>query len=357
MRALLVKMSSLGDLVHALPAVTAAQARGVRFDWVVEEAYQAIVERHPAVDRVIPIAWRRWRSAPWGFGGEMGAFLKALRSQEYDLLLDAQGLAKSAAVARLARGAEVVGFATRDVRERAAAWVYGRRVEVPRRQHAIDRQCQLFAGAFGYVWDADEAVDFGVSEADGPRELCLFLHGSTWDVQALAGADVDRSRPKGGDGGSRTPAALGQCVGAGASQAHCGRRRRPGFGRLGLVGLSCLLQRARLVIGVDSGLTHLAAALGAPTLALHGSTSHELTGCRGRHTRILASAFGCAPCQSRTCRYRGPGRTWRNEPVAPPCYAELAPDRVWAAALELMDAAGVLHILSTSLSVASKGTC
>ena len=344
MRALLVKMSSLGDLVHALPAVTAAQARGVRFDWVVEEAYQAIVERHPAVDRVIPIAWRRWRSAPWGFGGEMGAFLKALRSQEYDLLLDAQGLAKSAAVARLARGAEVVGFAKRDVRERAAAWVYGRGVEVPRRQHAIDRQCQLFAGAFGYVWDADEAVDFGVSEADGPRELCLFLHGSTWTSKLWPVPMWIDLAHRAGTVGLEPLLPWGNAL----EHGRAARIAEGGAGRvldaLDLSDLVALLQRARLVIGVDSGLTHLAAALGAPTLALHGSTSHELTGCRGRHTRILASAFGCAPCQSRTCRYRGPGRTWRNEPVAPPCYAELAPDRVWAAALELMDAAGVLHI-------------
>ena len=344
MQALLVKMSSLGDLVHALPAVTASGRRGVRFDWVVEEAYQPVVERHPAVARAIPIAWRRWRKAPWDFGGEIRAFRNALRAKEYDLLLDAQGLVKSAVVARLARGRETVGFARHDVRERAAAWVYGREVEAPRHQHAIDRQGQLFAGAFGYAWGSDEASDFGILENDGPRELCVFLHGSAWAsklwpapmwidlARRSAAAGLEPLLPWGDEEERRRAQRIVQDGGGRVLEA------------LDLSEWVALLQRARLVIGVDSGLTHLAAALGAPTLALHGSTSAALTGCRGRRSRVLASAFGCAPCQSRACRYRGPGRTWRNQPVAPPCYAELAPARVWAAALELMDAAGVLHI-------------
>ena len=349
MQALLVKMSSLGDVVHALPAVTAAQRRGVRFDWVVEEDYQAVAERHPSVDRVIPIAWRRWRSAPWDFGGEMGAFLKALRAKEYDLLLDAQGLIKSAAVMRLARGKETVGFALRDVREAAAAWAYGRGISVPKQQHAIDRQHQLFAGAFGYADDLPAVDDFGLQASAAARAAdcgaaCLFLHGSAWPsklwpeamwvdlAQRAVAADLEPLLPWGNA----------------AERSRAQRIAEQGGGRvldaLDLDGWIGLLQSTRLVIGVDSGLTHLAAALGAPTLALHGSTSAALTGCRGANTRVLASTFGCAPCLSRACRYRGPGRTWRNAPVAPPCYAELSPRRVWAEALELMDAAVVLHI-------------
>lgn len=347
MRALLVKMSSLGDVVHALPAVTAAGRRGVRFDWVVEEAYQPVVERHPAVDRAIPIAWRRWRKALWEFGGEMRAFHNALTASKYDLVLDSQGLMKSAVVAGLARGSEKVGFAKGDVRESQAAWVYGRGIAVPPAQHAIDRQRQLFAAAFGYAEDAPPVDDFGLAIGSGQGcagNPCVFLHGSAWPsklwpeamwialVRRAMAAGLEPLLPWGNE----------------AERSRARRIAEQGGGRvldaLELDGWVALLQRARLVVGVDSGLTQLAAALGAPTLALHGSTSAELTGCRGRRSRVLASAFGCAPCQSRACRYRGPGRTWRNRPVMPPCYAELAPARVWAAALELMDAAGVLHI-------------
>ena len=103
MRVLLIKMSSLGDVVHTLPAVTDAARHGVVFDWVVEEAFAAIPEAHPAVRRVLPIAWRRWRKALIGDRAELAAFARSLREERYDLILDAQGLIKSAAVALLGR--------------------------------------------------------------------------------------------------------------------------------------------------------------------------------------------------------------------------------------------------------------
>ena len=341
MRALLVKTSSLGDVVHALPAVTAAHRHGVQFDWVVEEAYQAIAKRHPAVDRVVPIAWRRWRRRLWRSHGELAEFLANLGAREYDLVLDAQGLVKSALVVAAARGSETVGFAGRDAREAAAAWFYRRGVAVPRQQHAIDRQRQLFAGAFGYAQDAAEPLDFGLSRgapaSRARRSECLFLHGGSWPSklwpealwielarQASAaqfavrlpwGSEAERRRAQriaDGGGGQVLPAMdIGEWIDA--------------------------LQGARLAVGVDSGLAHLAAALGTPTLVLHGSTATALTGCRGERAATLASTFHCAPCMSRVCRYRGPGRRWGDEPVNPPCYAELSPARVWRRALALME--------------------
>ena len=346
MKALLVKTSSLGDVVHALPAVTAAHRHGVRFDWVVEEAYQAIAERHPAVDRAIPIAWRRWRRKLVRSRGAMGAFLAKLGTQEYDLVLDAQGLVKSAMVAALARGAEKVGFARGDVREAAAAWFYQRGVAVPRHQHAIDRQRQLFAGAFGYAQDAAEPLDFGLCRRESTgsarhsacRSACLFLHGGSWPSKRWPEAMWIEL--------ARQAAAAGFEVllpwGDQAERCRAGRIAAQGGGRtlpaMDIGEWIDLLQGVRLTVGVDSGLAHLAAACGVPTLALYGSTAPDLTGCRGEGAATLASTFPCAPCLSRTCRYRGPGRVWRDEPVNPPCYAELTPERVWARALALLGA-------------------
>ncbi|MCY4213374.1 MAG: lipopolysaccharide heptosyltransferase I [Gammaproteobacteria bacterium] len=346
MKALLVKTSSLGDVTHALPAVTAAGRHGVRFDWVVEEAYQAIPERHPGVERVIPIAWRRWRRNPVYSRREAAAFSADLRTREYDLVLDAQGLMKSALVAALARGGERVGFARGDVREAVAAWFYQRGVAVPRRQHAIDRQRQLFAGAFGYAQDAAEPIEFGLSRRESAgsaghfacRSTCLFLHGGSWPSKQWPQALwVELARQAQADGfevllpwGNPAERCRAQHI-----AAQGGGRTLPA---MGIDEWIDLLQEVRLAVGVDSGLAHLAAACGAPTLALYGSTTPNLTGARGPRAATLASTFPCAPCLSRACRYRGPGRVRHDEPVSPPCYAELTPGRVWARAMALLDA-------------------
>ena len=121
MRALLIKMSSMGDVVHALPAVTDAARHGVTFDWVVEEAFADIPPLHPAVREVIPIAWRRWRSSLRSSRRELSGFWELLRQRRYDLILDSQGLVKSGVVAALARGRSRFGFSYASAREAAAA--------------------------------------------------------------------------------------------------------------------------------------------------------------------------------------------------------------------------------------------
>ena len=184
MRVLLVKMSSLGDVVHALPAITDAAAHGVRFDWVVEEAFAAIPRLHPAVDQVLPIGWRRWRGNLPRYHRELNAFRARLRSRRYDLVLDAQGLVESAAVTAFARGTRKVGFSWSSAREAAATLVYDRRIHVAKGQHAIVRLRRLFAQALGYPTPGlDAELDYGISPGrlgseNGP---CVLLHGTTWD--------------------------------------------------------------------------------------------------------------------------------------------------------------------------------
>ena len=142
MRVLLVKTSSLGDLIHSFPAITdAARALpGIRFDWLVEESFAEVPQWHPAVARVVPVAVRRWRRGwhrAWK-SGELRAFRRDLRQQEYDLVLDAQGLLKSALPALLARGPRA-GLDRSSAREGLAALFYQRRLPVARGQHAIER--------------------------------------------------------------------------------------------------------------------------------------------------------------------------------------------------------------------------
>jgi heptosyltransferase I len=114
--------------------------------------------------------------------------------------------------------------------------------------------------------------------------------------------------------------------------------------RLPLRELANRLGASRLAIGVDSGLSHLAAALGVSTLALFGATDVRLTGCRGARVRNLQAAFACSPCLGRVCGYPGAGEIWQGVPVHPACYARLPPDRIWRAAEALADADRVLHL-------------
>lgn len=364
MRVLLVKMSSLGDVVHTLPAVSdAAAALGpaLELDWVVEEAFAAIPARHPAVSAVIPVAWRRWRRNLGGSRGEMRAFLRRLREHRYDLVLDAQGLVKSAAVTALARGGTRVGLARGSAREGAAALVYRRPVAVPRGQHAIDRLRALFAAAFDYP-RPEGLLDYGIVEAASGRGVgdpesrpaaaptgpaarrCVLLHGTTWesklwperfwlDLAGRAAAAGFRVELPWGDEDEHRRA---EHIAAGGHAEV--------LPRLGLGEVIERLAGAALVVGVDSGLSHLAAALEVPTVVVYGPTDSVLTGVRGRRARSLQSTLPGAPCFVRVCSWRGPPQCWQGEPVMPACYASVAPDRVWAAATELLDAPRVQHL-------------
>ncbi|MGB0692771.1 MAG: lipopolysaccharide heptosyltransferase I, partial [Pseudomonadales bacterium] len=146
MKVLLVKTSSLGDVIHALPAVTEAAQNvpNMELTWVVEEGFADIPARHPAVKRVVPVALRRWRRNWIGAQQEVGGFLRDLRGETYDLVLDSQGLLKSAVIALVARG-PVAGYDRHSAREGLAAAFYQQHAPVDRRLHAVMRQKQLFA--------------------------------------------------------------------------------------------------------------------------------------------------------------------------------------------------------------------
>lgn len=326
---LIVKTSSLGDVIHTLPAVTDAAAAlpGVRFDWVVEEAFSEVPSWHPAVERVIPVALRRWRRGwrqAWN-SGEIGRFRRELSVVRYDLVLDAQGLIKSAALALLAHGRRV-GFDRGSAREAPAALSYHRRIAVPREMHAVERVRRLFAAALGYA-TPDALPDYGIqAPARQPSDppYLLFLHGTTWatkqwpqtywiELARLASAAGYQVRLPWGNPGERARAEeITDTAGAG--------RLLPASG---LSALAAELAGAAGVVGVDSGLAHLAAALAVPAVTLYGPTRTGLTGAVGIRQLNLRAEFPCAPCMRRACDYSG------EREVEPACFVSLPPARVW----------------------------
>ena len=333
MKVMLVKLSSLGDVVHTFPALTEAMrfVPELRVDWLIEDAYVPIARLHPAVGEVVPVHWRAARRSLGGAATELRRLWGELRTRRYDLVLDAQGLIKSALPSAVVPARRRVGLSAQSVRERAAAALYRERIHVPREKHAIERVRSLFAAAFGYslapVWT------YGIEATPASRtDQVVLLHGTTWANKAWPESSWTEL--------ARRAIAEGLAVtlpwGSADEQSRAMRiaERAPGTTvapALALDALAALLRSARGVVSVDSGLGHLAAAVGAPVVGLYGPTDPARTGLRGARVVSLASNFPCAPCLERRCVYRGPVVVDGGEAIAPPCFSRLPPARVWAA--------------------------
>lgn len=289
MRVLLIKTSSLGDVIHTLPALTdAARAiPGIQFDWVVEEGFAEIPAWHPAVARVIPVAIRRWRKNLWQTlrNGEWRRFKQRLREAKYDLVIDAQGLLKSAWLTRYVK-APVAGLDRESAREPLACRFYDRAYPVPREQHALERVRQLFAQALDYPLPGGIG-DYGLDRTQLADPLAqpylLFLHGTTWPSKHWPEANwrqlAERMSELGWairlPWGNDTEKARAERIVAGLDKAAV-------LPRLNLAGVAKVIAGARACVAVDTGLGHLAAALDVPTLSLYGPTRPERVGAYGR---------------------------------------------------------------------------
>ena len=286
LRILLVKTSSLGDVVHNFPVASDLQRHfpDAAIDWVVEEAYVALVKLHPAVRQVIPVALRRWRKHLLGFATwqDIAGFRRAAHAERYDVVIDTQGLLKSALISRTARGTHH-GFDASSARESMAARFYDVTHPVHKAQHAVLRNRQLAAAALGYSVDGD--TDYGLSRAvhrGQDKGYCVLLHGtSRADKCWPEGAWIELGRALEARGfdcvlpwGSEHERARSERIAASLQRARVPER-------LPLDAMAALLAGSAAVIGVDTGLTHLAAALGVPVLAIFAGTDPALTGVYG----------------------------------------------------------------------------
>ncbi|WP_028241556.1 lipopolysaccharide heptosyltransferase I [Stutzerimonas azotifigens] len=290
MRVLVIKTSSLGDVVHTLPALTDARRAipGIRFDWVVEEGFAEIPAWHPAVESVIPVAIRRWRKAPlrtWR-SGEWSTFRQRLAAGGYDLAIDAQGLLKSAWLTRYVK-APVAGLDRHSAREPLASCFYDRRYPVPVEQHALERVRQLFAQALGYSLDGAPPADYGLDRrrlagGSAAQPYLLFLHGTTWPSKhwpeehwrALAEQVTAAGWALRLPWGNAAERARAERIAEGLPDADV-------LPRLNLAGVAAQIAGARACVAVDTGLGHLAAALGVPSISLYGPTRPGRVGAYG----------------------------------------------------------------------------
>jgi heptosyltransferase-1 len=302
MRILLIKTSSLGDVIHNLPVVSdlKRQFPDALVDWCVEEAFADVPRLHPGVAEVIPVAFRRWRKAPASLATwrEIGAARRRLGGRAYDAVLDTQGLIKSGLIACFARG-KCYGYAAEVAREPLASWFYDRTFVIPPNAHAVERNRWLSAAAFDYP--VDLPLDYGIAAPDpafpwlpaGPYAVLLTATSrdeKLWDeerwiavARRLRGLGFLSVLPWGNVREERRAERIAGVCGAVVAPA------------LSLSGLAALIGHAGLAVGVDTGLVHLAAALGVPTVAIYVATDPALTGVLGvRNFRNLGGP-GRAP--------------------------------------------------------------
>lgn len=283
---LLVKTSSLGDVVHNLPMVSdiCALFPETEIDWVVEETFAALPLLHPGVSAVLPVALRRWRKTLFARRtfDEFRAAIHRLQEKTYDIVLDSQGLLKSALIARLAQGSRA-GLDRKSAREPPAALFYDYTVAIAKNLHAVERNRSLAGRVLGYV--PETPVDYGIKAPDAAMPwlpdapYAVFLHATSRD-------DKLWPEPHWVALGAHFQALGMRCVLPWGNETEQARSRLLSERikhsivppRLALVEAAALLARARIVIGVDTGLAHLAAALNVPTVALYCATEPGLTG-------------------------------------------------------------------------------
>ncbi|WP_338804073.1 lipopolysaccharide heptosyltransferase RfaC [Xenorhabdus griffiniae] len=300
MRVLLVKTSSMGDVLHTLPALTDAkqQLPDIQFDWVVEEGFAQIPTWHYAVENVIPVAIRRWRKN-WfrkDIREERAQFRQQLQQHQYDAIIDAQGLLKSAfLVTRLAHGPKH-GYDRKSIREPIASFFYDHCHAVSKQQHAVERTRALFADSLGYKKPSGQgnyaiARHFLHQQTNGQNNYLVFLHATTRDEKHWPEdhwrqliADIQTT-------GMRIKLPWGA-----EHEYQRALRLAEGFShvdvlpKLTLAEVAHVIAGAQAVVSVDTGLSHLTAALDRPNITLFGPTDPGLIGGYGKEQHPLKSA-------------------------------------------------------------------
>jgi lipopolysaccharide heptosyltransferase I len=335
LRILIVKLSALGDVVQSLPLAMAIhrQMPEAKLDWLVEAPSAGILSGHPALDRVLVSPRSDFSRGPAAGLGRSAAFLNELRRDSYSAVLDLQGLIKSAIFVSLSRGVRRIGFAGG---KEPTFWALNEKMPPydPER-HALERYLD-FLEPLGLMRPA--LVEYGIAptaqESRRGRELAgdlapdrplVLLHPvAKWDSKlwptvhwarlaamlAAEGAMVALTGSRADQGATHEIAAMSGLKDAVADLA----------GRTDLRTLAALQAQAALVVSTDTGAMHLAAAMGAPVLALFGPTSPRRTGPYGAGHRVLTRGLECQPCFKRNCG-------------EPRCMIEITPQEVARAAL------------------------
>jgi heptosyltransferase-1 len=307
MRILLIKMSSMGDVFHTFPALSDAQQNvpGLVIDWVVEKSFAEIPKWHPVVDKVYAIELRKWRKSllKKQTRQQIKAFFEKVNQQKYDLVIDAQGLLKSAWVARKIK-AKTAGYNWSSAREPLATLFYQYKSQVDKEQHAILRLRQLIAQSLNYALPDKAPIVYGlntqawskpnlITEQFAEQDYWVFLHGTTWETKYWPETHWIELLKKANAMGKKVILPWGnqeehERALRIASSTEDGQAWVPKQ-MLSLNDMAKTLKNAQAVVSVDTGLSHVAAALEVPMVVLYRVTDPKLVGADGSEVTRLES--------------------------------------------------------------------
>ncbi|RLB34163.1 MAG: lipopolysaccharide heptosyltransferase II [Deltaproteobacteria bacterium] len=319
---LIIKLSAIGDVVHALPFLDVLGRRfpEAHIDWIVEDAAYPIVEGHPRLRRILVSHRKHWLTArPWrrgsaGLAAEAVRFVRELRARTYDLVVDLQGLLKSGILAGICRGRRKVGMS--GSREGARAFLTERPVPVDYEQHAIERYLQVaeYLGCRVAQWSGRIPLPDGVGAAVEPLIEAESRERPLVAVNPMARWDTKLWDPNGFVEVARRLQEEMQCrvvfTGSGLDRRMLedlnSRLKRPALnlaGRTTLKELAYLYSRCAVLLTTDTGPMHIAAAMGCPVVALFGPTAPWRTGPYGAGHRVVRVDIECAPCFKKACEH------------------------------------------------------
>jgi heptosyltransferase-1 len=309
---LLIKASSMGDIVHTFPVLKALKATGrwEKIDWVVNRQFEGLVRLSPYVDGIITFDREKIGSFYYDKEGftALWRFLGRLRQVRYDMALDLQGLLRSAIISRVARADENAGFASS---REGAPFLYRRKVSVDRDRHAIEQYMQI-SQKLGLIDNSDIGYDLRIDKTDIDKAESLTgssayvvinpnarWNSKLWKVKSFAQVALWLYENEGirsvvtgtKEDGKRAKEIIDITGESVIDLTGCG-----GFGFL-----SAVIKKCKFMITNDSGPMHLAVALGKKVIALHGPTDPKLVGPYGKGQFVATAKADCSPCRVRQC--------------------------------------------------------
>ncbi len=297
-KVLITKLASMGDLIHLLPALTDAQKAypGIVFDWIVDKNFQEVASWHPSVNKIIQTNHRHWRRnlTKYSTFKEISSAIKEIKQTNYDIVIDAQGNIKSAILSLFAKG-KVAGFDGKSVPEWGSHFLYKKKAKASKKLHAIERLRILFAFALNYeVPNTPPDYQIQINKllkpsVELPKEPFLVLvpiasHPSKLWEESLWKELIEKLLD------------LGYFIlipsGNGEEMARAKRlsshKNVTALPKLSLSEVAYIIKKATAMISLDTGLSHIAAALGTPNITLYGPTNPSLTGTIGKNQKHIS---------------------------------------------------------------------